>query len=371
MQVKFVDLAREYRQLSAAFHECLERVGESGHYILGPEVRGFEEEFAAYCGTRHAISVGNGSDALLLALHCLGVGPGDEVVTAPNSFIASAWVIARTGARIVFCDVRADDMNLDPERLRQVVGPKTRAIIPVHLTGRVARMEEIQAIAASCGARVIEDAAQAVGATRNGRKAGALGWCAGFSLYPLKNLHAYGDGGVVTTNDDELATQLRKYRNHGLRDRDVCEFWGINSRLDELQAAFLRVKLPLLDGWNERFRAIARRYQAALGEHYSLPPWESEEMPVFHRYIIQHPERDRLAAYLQERGVETKVNYPIALHLQPAAAGLGYRRGDFPVCERLCDTILSLPMHAHLQDAEVDYVIETMLAFARELHPVG
>jgi len=363
MHVKFVDLAREYQLLAPLLHECLERVGQSGHYILGPEVEAFEQEFARYCGSRHAVAVANGSDALMLSLFCLGVGAGDEVVTPANSFIASAWVIARTGARIVFCDVREDDMNLDPECLKKVVNERTKVIMPVHLTGRVARMEEIQAIANSCGAKVMEDAAQAVGADRFGKRAGSFGWCAGFSLYPLKNLHGYGDGGVITCDDDDFAAHLRQYRNHGLKNRDVCEFWGINSRLDELQAAFLRCKLPRLDEWNQRFQAIARRYQQSLGDHYCLPPWEESESPVFHRYIIQHPERDKLAEFLLKRGVETKVNYPIALHLQPAARELGYQLGDFPVSERLCERILSLPMHAQMRDDEVDYVIEQMLAY--------
>lgn len=365
MQVKFVDLAREYRELAPLLHECLERVGNSGHYVLGPEVRAFEEEFAQYCGSRHAVAVANGSDALMLSLYCLGVGPGDEVICPANSFIASAWVIARTGARIVFCDVREDDMNLDPECLARLVNERTKVIMPVHLTGRIARMEEIQAIANGCGARVMEDAAQAVGAERFGKRAGSFGWCAGFSLYPLKNLHCYGDGGVVTCDDDAFAEHLRQYRNHGLKNRDVCEFWGLNSRLDELQAAFLRCKLPRLDAWNLRFQEIARRYGQALGEHYNLPPWDRGESPVFHRYIIQHPERDKLSGFLLKNGVETKVNYPIALHLQPAAADLGYQVGDFPVSERLCERILSLPMHAQMRDDEVDYVIEQMLAYAR------
>lgn len=363
MRVPFVDLARQYRSLQTQLQEALQRVGESGYYILGPEVGGFETEFSQYCETRFAVGVGNGSDALLLPLLCMELGPEDEVVTAPNSFAASAWVIAKAGARLVFCDVDEETMNLDPELLESSVGPNTRALLPVHLTGRLAAMEKINELAAARGLKVIEDAAQAVGARRHGTRAGAFGWCAGFSLHPLKNLHGYGDGGVITSNDEELVASLKKYRNHGLH-QGTCEFWGINSRLDELQAAFMRVKLPLLESWNRRYRDLALRYLDGLEDKVRVPRFESYEEPVFHRFMIRHPQRDRLAEFLQERGVGTRVNYPVPLHLHPAARPHGYARGDFPVTERLADTILSLPLYPEMTEAEVDYVIEQIREFS-------
>lgn len=359
MRVPFVDLARQFRELQPELQEALRRVGESGMYVLGPENLAFEREFAAYCGSEFAVAVANGSDALLLPLLCLNLGPQDEVITAPNSFVASAWVIHRSGAKIVFCDVEEDSMNLDPELARQAITPNTRALLPVHLTGRVADMEALGQL----GLPVVEDAAQAVGARRHGRRAGSLGWCAGFSLHPLKNLHVYGDGGVITTNDAELVEQLRKLRNHGLQNRDCCEFWGLNSRLDEVQAAFLRCKMPLLDPWTERFRAVAGRYRKALDGKMQVPSEKEGEEQVYHRFMVRHPERDRLADFLLQRGVETRVNYPIPLHLQPAAKSLGYGAGDFPVAEKLARSILSLPCYPELSDAEVDFVIESVLAF--------
>lgn len=359
MRVPFVDLARQFRELQPQLQAALQRVGESGVYVLGPENQAFENEFASYCGSEFAVAVANGSDALLLPLLCLDLEPHHEIVTAPNSFVASAWVIYRSGAKIVFCDVDEDSMNLDPKRVGQAITANTRALLPVHLTGRVADMETL----AEFGLPVIEDAAQAVGARRHARQAGSLGWCAGFSLHPLKNLHVYGDGGVITSNDAGLVAKLRQLRNHGLENRDSCRFWGVNSRLDELQAAFLRCKMPLLDAWTQRFRAVAARYRLALAAKIQVPSELAGEEPVYHRFMVRHPERDRLAEFLRLRGVETRVNYPIPLHLQPAARSLGYGPGDFPVAEKLANTILSLPCYPELSDAEVDFVIESVLAF--------
>ncbi len=363
--VKFVDLGRQFESLRPAILAKFEELSCAGAYILGAEVERFEAQFAAYCGVPHAIAVANGSDALYLPLAALGIGPGDEVITAPNSFIASAWVIDRTGARIVFADV-GPDMNINPAAVAAAITPRTKAILPVHLTGRVADMDAILALAAKHHLLVIEDAAQAVGARRNGRRAGSFGTAAGFSLHPLKNLHVHGDGGVITTRDAALATQLMKYRNHGLANRDVCEFWGINSRLDSIQAGIANIKLPYLDGWNDRMRAIAGQYSRALRGVVTVPEDRDYEEPVYHRYMVQTPRRDELQAFLAARGVETKVNYPIPLHLQPAAAGLGYRRGDFPMAEQLAATILSLPVYPELEDDAVGYVIENVLDFFKQ-----
>ncbi len=362
MRVRFVDLGRQYLELREEILAEFDEVSSGGWFVLGPKLQRFEEEFAAFCGVRHAVGVANGSDALLLSLLALGLGPGDEAITAPNSFIASAWAIARTGARLRFCDV-GEDMNLDPDKLRDAITDRTKAIMPVHLTGRVARMEEIGAVAAESGISIVEDAAQAVGASRNGIKAGAFGSAAGFSLHPLKNLFVHGDGGVITTSDDSLAEELRRYRNHGLKNRDEAAFWGINSRLDEIHAAIGSLKLKRLEAWNARHREVALRYSEELAGIVEVPVDGPGEFSVYHRYMIRTPQRDELAQHLEERGVETKVNYPIPLHLQEAAKDLGYGPGSFPVCEKLADTILSLPVHAHLTDEEATHVIESVKSF--------
>lgn len=362
MRVDFVDLTRQYASLREEILAAFDRVSSSGTFVLGAELEAFETEFAALCGRAHGIGVGNGSDALYLALRALGIGPGDEVITAANSFVATAWVIDRTGAKIVFADV-GDDMNLDPTGVADRVTERTAAILPVHLTGRVADMDALGAIARRHGLALVEDAAQAVGARRGGRVAGSFGHAAGFSLHPLKNLHVHGDGGIVVTEDADLAARMRAERNHGLVDRDHCAFWGINSRLDPVQAAIARVKLEHLEKWTARQREIAARYRSELAGVVAVPSEGQDEAPVYHRFMVRHPERDRLRAHLASRGVGSAVNYPIPLHLQPAAAGLGYRPGDLPVAERLAATILSLPCYAELRDEEVDAVIAAVRSF--------
>ena len=361
-QVPFVSLDRQYHELRDELVAAFDRVGKSGMYIMGPELERFEAEAAAFCGTRHALGVANGSDALFLSLKALGIGPGDEVITCPNSFVASAWVIVAAGARPTFADA-GDDYNIDPARIESAITRRTRAIIPVHLTGRPAAMDEINAVAARRGIAVIEDAAQAIGARYKGRRVGALGTVAGFSLHPLKNLGIYGDGGLITANDTALYDRIAMLRNHGLRNRDECALWGYNSRLDPLQAAFASLKLRRLDGWNERCREIARRYREGLQDIVWVPRDRPDEEPVYHNFIIQHPQRDRLTEHLAQRGVGSRVHYPIPIHLQDCARQLGYKRGDFPNAERQAQTILSLPIYPELSDAEVSYVIEAVRSF--------
>lgn len=361
-QVRFVDLGRQYAGLRKEILDAVDRISRQGSYVLGDDVDAFEERFAEYCGVSYAIGVANGSDALMLSLLALGVGHGDEVITAPNSFVASAWAIARTGARIVFADV-GDDMNLDPEAVSAAVTPRTKVVMPVHLTGRVADMNAIRSIADRHALQVVEDAAQAVGARYRGGRAGSFGVSAGFSLHPLKNLHVHGDGGVITTSDTDLRDMLLKYRNHGLRSRDECAFWGLNSRLDTIQAAIVLLKMDYIDDWNARFRQIAEHYSSSLDGIVQVPVDLPHEEPVYHRYMIRTDRRDALQAFLATRGVESKVNYPIPLHLQRASESLGYKQGSFPVTERLAGTILSLPNYAELTDAEVDYVIESVCSF--------
>jgi len=361
--VPFVSLDRQYLDLRDELHEAFDRVGRSGMYIMGQELERFEAEAAAFCGTRHGLGVANGSDALFLILKALGIGPGDEVITCPNSFIASAWVIVAAGAKPVFVDA-ADDFNIDPGLLERAMTPRTRALIPVHLTGRPARMKEINAVAARRGLAVIEDAAQAIGARYGGERVGSLGTAAGFSLHPLKNLGVYGDGGLITTNDRALHERLAMLRNHGLRNRDECTLWGYNSRLDPLQAAFASLKLKRLDRWNERCREIARRYREGLKDAVAVPHDRPEEEPAYHNFIVRHAQRDKLMEHLARRGVGTRVHYPIPIHLQECARALGYKQGDFPNTELQARTILSLPIYPELSDAEIAYVIESVRSFA-------
>jgi len=364
-RVPFVDLPRQYLGLREQLLDAIDRVCKSGAYVLGDDVRRFEEQIAAFCGTRYALGVANGSDALMLSLKALGIGPGDEVITAPNSFIASAWTIAAVGAKPVFADV-GEDYNIDPAKVEAAITPRTRAVMPVHLTGRPARMDELLSICERRGLRLVEDAAQAIGARYKGRRTGSFGVTGCFSLHPLKNLHVYGDGGLITTNDRALYEMFAKLRNHGLRNRDECEIWGCNSRLDSIHAAVLLVKLKHLDGWNERSRAIARRYREALAQYMWVPQDRPEEEPVYHRFIVQVDERERLMRFLAENGVETKVNYPIPIHLQPIGRQLGHTEGDFPVAERQAKRIMSLPLYPEMSDGEVEFVIDRVGRFYRK-----
>lgn len=362
MTIPFVDLKRQYRALRDELHAVLDDVGDSGVYILGERLASFERQMALYCQTRHAIGVANGSDALFLVLKALGIGTGDEVITCPNSFIATAWTIVATGARPVFVDA-AEDMNLDPARLEAAVTKRTRAIVPVHLTGRPAAMAPLNAVAQARGLAVVEDAAQAIGARYRGRRVGGLGTAGCFSLHPLKNLGVYGDGGLITTDDDALAASLRELRNHGLRNRDECRRWGFNSRLDPLQAAFAEVKLARLDGWNARCRRIAAHYRDSLRAHVQVPMDEPHEECVYHNFVIRTPRRDALRDWLAAQGVDTRVHYPIPIHLQEAARDLGYREGDFPNVERFAREMISLPIYPELSDAEVDHVARAAAGF--------
>ena len=367
-KVKFVDLGKQYVRLRQEILAKFDEISSQGAYVLTGELEVFEKNFSQYCGTRYAIGVGNGSDALYLPLLSLGIGPGDEVITAPNSFVATAWVIARTGARLVFCDVR-EDMNINPELLEKSITKNTKAILAVHFAGRVADMDRIQTIADKHNLYVIEDAAQVAGAKYKGKRAGSFGICAGFSLHPLKNLHVHGDGGIITTDDQGLYEHLLKYRNHGLINRDECEFWGINSRLDTIQAGIANLKLRYLDEWNKRFREIAGIYSKNLEGYVKVPLDHDYEEPIYHRYMIRCPDRDDLQKYLEDNSIESKVNYPIPLHLQPAATDLGYKKGDFPVTEELADTILSLPVYPELEDEDVYYVIKKVRQYCEKHRP--
>lgn len=360
--VPYTAFRQQAAEIKQELMTAFESVIDSGRYILGPEVSMFEREFAEYCQTTHALGIANGTCALHLVMRAIGLKEGDEVITAPNSFIASASSIALAGARPVFADIR-EDLNIDPERIEAAITPRTRAIMPVHLTGRPARMEQILEIAKRHGLFVLEDAAQAVGARIDGKRVGSLGDAACFSLHPLKNLYAYGDGGMMTTSDPRLVEQLTLSRNHGLRTRDECEFWSFNCRLDELQAALLRIQLRHLDTRTEERRALAFRYNELLRPYVDVPDEGAGEYCVYQTYVVQADDRDELRRHLNENGVEALVHYPTPIHLQPAAEGLGYSASDFPVTMRTASRIMSLPLYPGLSHAQQDTVAELIADF--------
>lgn len=362
-------LNRQWATVEKDVRQALERVFATQQFILGPEVAEFEKEIAAYLGVRFAIGVSSGTDALLAALMALGVGPGDEVVTSPFTFFATAGVVARLGARAVFVDISAEDFNLDPRRLPEALTPRTKAILPVHLYGQAADMDAILELAGDIP--VVEDCAQAIGTTYRGRKVGGLGTLGCFSFFPTKNLGAFGDGGLVTTNDPDLAQLLVDLRVHGMRPRYVHHTVGGNFRLDALQAAVLRAKLPYLDGWNQARRENAQRYrrlftEAGLDAVVQLP----EELPdrghTYHQYVVRVPERDQLRAFLAERHIGTEVYYPIPLHLQACFAHLGYGPGSFPEAERAAQEVLALPIFPELTAEEQERIVAAFAAFYRQ-----
>jgi dTDP-4-amino-4,6-dideoxygalactose transaminase len=361
MQLPFVDLAAQRAALGDELREAFLTALDRGDYILGSDVAAFEAEFAAYCGVRHAIGVDSGTSALELALRAHGVGAGDDVVLPANTFVATAFAVYHCGANPVLVDVDEDTALMDVELLREAITPATKAIMPVHLYGQPADMDAINAIADEHSLAVVEDACQAHGARYRGRRAGALGSSAAFSFYPGKNLGAHGDGGIVVTDDDEVAERVRLLRNYGQLQKYRSESIGYNRRLDTVQAAGLRVKLRHLDDWNGARRAHAARYAEALAQlDLGLPGVRDEVEMVWHLFVVRLGDRDGTAARLGERGIQTGIHYPIPIHLQPACRDLGYARGDFPVTERLADAILSLPMYPELPSGAAEHVAATM-----------
>lgn len=362
MQIDFLHLGRVNAPYAAAFREAIDRVLRSGYYILGQETLAFEQEFARYCGVRHCIGVANGLDALHLILRGYGIGAGDEVIVPANTFIATWLAVSLVGARIV--PVEPDDArwNIDPKRIEEAITPRTRAIMPVHLYGMPADMDAIREIARRHELRVIEDAAQAHGALYRGRRAGSLGDAAGFSFYPGKNLGALGDGGAITTDDDELAERLRKLRNYGSSVKYQHDMEGVNSRLDEIQSAVLRVKLAHLDADNAARAAAAARYREALaGTPVELIGALDGAESVWHLFVVRTPRRDALRDFLAARGVGTQIHYPVPCHRQEAFARQAWPA--LPVTERLQAEILSLPMSPILGADEVAYVAAQVKAF--------
>ncbi|MGQ9669947.1 MAG: DegT/DnrJ/EryC1/StrS family aminotransferase [Desulfosoma sp.] len=366
MKVPFLDLKAAYHELQPALDAAYRRVMLSGRYILGAELQTFESEFAAYCGVRHCIGTGNGLDALHLILRAMDIGPGDEVLVSAHTFIATWLAVTYAGAVPVPVEPLEDTYNMDPRRIPAAVTPRTRALIVAHMYGQPADMDAIAAAARPYGLRIIEDAAQAHGARYKGRRVGGLGDAAGFSFYPGKNLGAFGDGGAVTTNDDDLAHRLQALRNYGSHCKYIHEVKGVNSRLDEMQAAFLRVKLAKLDTWNAQRRLLAARYTKALQDLPGIitpfvPDWAE---PVWHLFVIRSPFRDQLQHALAQQGIETLIHYPIPPHRQKAYEDTALR--SYPVTERIHKEVLSLPMWPAMPKADVDRVVSAIEAFCEK-----
>lgn len=364
MQIPLVDLRAQYQSLKPQVDAAVTRVLESGRFILGPEVEAFEQEFATYCRSRHAIGVDSGTSALHLALLACGIGEGDEVITVPFTFVASVAAILYARAVPVLVDVEPDTLTMDTSRLEAAITPRTRAIIPVHLYGQPADMGPILSIAAAHGVVVIEDAAQAHGSEYHGRRAGSIGAIGCFSFYPGKNLGAAGDAGAVTTDDDELARRVRLLRDWGAEHKYRHVIKGFNYRLDELQAAILRVKLRELDGWTEARRAHAERYRQLLACGSVRTPTEAaDRRHVYHVFAIRHPNRDALASELAEHGIATGIHYPMPVHLQPAYADLGYGEGDFVTAENAAREVLSLPIYPEILENQLEAVATAVRGF--------
>lgn len=366
--ISFFDLKQQYASIKSEIDAATQRVYESGWFILGPETEAFEKEFAEYIGVKHGIGVNSGTDALHLAIRALGIGAGDEIITVPNTAVATVAAIEMAGATPVLCDVRVDSMNMDADAFAAAITPKTRAVIPVHLFGQAAELDAIIGIARQYRLAVIEDCAQAHGATYQGQRLGSFGDVACFSFYPTKNLGAYGDGGAVLTNDERLAEKIKLLRQYGWRARYESETHGVNTRLDELQAALLRVKLKHLPDWTQARRERAGLYTELLPNKRVRPP---VEMPygahVYHLYVVQCDEaagasRDYLATFLKEREIGTAIHYPTPIHLQLAYQGLA-PEGSLPVAEKLAREILSLPLYPELPLDDVRTVADALREF--------
>ena len=364
--VPFVDLVAQYNSLKAEIDRAMAGVIERSAFIRGPAVAEFEREFATVVGARHAIGVASGTDALNLAIRALDLGPGDEAITVPNTWVSTVFAVSHVGARPVFVDIDPATGQMDADKLEQALSPRTKAVLAVHMFGHPAPMDRIMKICGARGIRVIEDIAQAPLAEVDGRGVGTFGDLACYSFYPSKNLGCYGDGGAVTTDDDGLAERIRRLADYGQKERFDHVTVGWNSRLDTLQAAVLRVKLPHLAAWNEARRARAKRYGDLLaGLPIRLPreaPWAKA---VYHLYVVEVDRRDECLAYLRGQGVMAQVHYPASVHLQPCYAELGYRPGDFPAAEAAKDRILSLPMYPELTEAQMRTVADTLAAFVR------
>jgi len=362
--IPFGDLKRQYLAIKEEIDLAIGSIFQSGRFILGENVEKFEEEFAAYCGVKYGVGVANGMEALQIALMGLGIGKGDEVITAPNSAMATSLAILAVGAKPVFADVEPISYNIDVTKIEKKITERTRAILPVHLFGQAAEMEAINRIAKAYNLKVIEDACQAHGAGYKGQKVGSLGDAGCFSFYPSKNLGCYGDGGMMVTNNLELAERARQLRNYGQESRYDFKVKGLNSRLDELQAAILRVKLRYLDEWNKLRRELAEFYNHYLAHSKAVIPQEAAgNYHVFHLYVVRTAERDKLQKYLAAFGIQTLIHYPRVNYLEKAYADLGIEPGSCPMAEKLSREVLSLPLYPELEFFEIKKIVEAILSF--------
>jgi dTDP-4-amino-4,6-dideoxygalactose transaminase len=369
-KIPMLDLAAQHERIGTELERAVLAVMRSQQFILGPEVRELEGEIASYCGVARAVGCASGSDALMLALMALGIGEGDEVITTPFSFFATAGSIVRLGARVVFVDVDHDSFNINPDLIEAAISSKTKAIMPVHLFGQCAKMAKLLEAARANGIAVIEDAAQAIGASYEGTRAGAIGDIGAFSFYPSKNLGGAGDGGILTTNDGEIADKLSWLRAHGARKKYYHDLVGVNSRLDSIQAAILRVKLRYLDDWSRARRENASRY-GRLFEEYGLLDSEKVMLPkecvpgvhVYNQFVIRAEDRDNLKSYLQEEGIGTEIYYPVPLHLQECFTALGYKQGDMPEAERASGEALAIPIYPELSAESQEYIVDRIASF--------
>ena len=370
MNVPLLDLKGQFQSLRAEIMAEVQMVCDEQGFILGPRVVAFEESVARYIGSRYAIGCASGSDALLLSLMAMGVKAGDEVITVPFTFFATAGAISRIGAKPVFVDIQPTTFNIDPSLIEKAITPRTKAIIPVHLFGQCGDMAAINEIAGRKNVKVIEDACQAIGAAQQGKRAGILGDTGCFSFFPTKNLGGFGDGGLITTNDKALAESMAMLRVHGSQIRYLHDAVGINSRLDALQAAILQVKLKYLDQWTEERRRNAARYQQLFTQtkcvdRVTLPPTGRGNFHVYNQFTVRAPKRDELRAFLKEKGVGTEVYYPLPLHLQNCYRDLGYQKGAFPFSEHAAEEVMSIPIYAELTEAQQSYVVEMIAEFYR------
>lgn len=360
MKIPLVDLKSQYLSAKTEIDAAIKGVVNDSAFVGGAYVEHFEKAFAVYLGCRNAIGCGNGTDALTIALICLGIGPGDEVITAANTFIATAEAITAAGAKAVFVDCEEETFNIDPQKIKPAITKKTKAIIPVHLYGQPCNLDKIVSLAKKYHLRIIEDACQAHGAEYKKKKVGTFGDCGCFSFFPSKNLGAWGDGGAIVTNDDELARKIRKYTNHGGLEKYQHDFEGRNSRFDGLQAAVLSVKLKYLDKWNRYRNEIAKFYDNKLAGLVKTPVLAGQRSHVYHQYVIRTKYRDHLQQFLASRGISSSIHYPIPLPYLKAYQYLGYQAKDFPVAYSLKDEILSLPIHDHITPAQANLVVKNI-----------
>jgi dTDP-4-amino-4,6-dideoxygalactose transaminase len=371
IKVPLLDLQAQYRPLREDILAAMTRVADSQRFIMGPEIEGLERELAKMLGIRHAIAVSSGTDALLLPLMALGITSGDEVITSTYSFFATAGAIVRVGARPVLVDIDPVTFNIDADQIESAISPRTRAILPVHLFGQSADLDPIMRIAAAHDVPVIEDAAQAIGATYQSRPVGGIGAFGCFSFFPSKNLGAFGDAGLVTTTDDDLAARARLLRTHGMQPKYYHHLVGANFRMDALQAAILRIKAPHLAGWTAGRRANAERYRelfhaAGLEDAVALPPEPTDRLHIYNQFVIRTPERDALKRHLDEQGIGNEIYYPVPFHLQPCFASLGHGRGDFPHAEQAANQSLAIPIYGELTADEQRAVVSAIASFAHD-----